>query len=203
VRAGIVTPSASAILRLIIRVNRVGCSIGRSAGFRVSAPPAGEKPLSTPRTGTGGCGAPSGQPALSALQTRHGNRLFMKRCGPCQRSLAPLTDAWSTGDLLDAALALHPPDYAGSAVAVSGCSCEDDVGGERGKLRRKFLDGGGITAGPTSRSAGRVRRSNRRLAAPARTPRGGQSIPDRPRAGHSARRCAASGRPAARAPRAA
>jgi hypothetical protein len=51
-RAGIVTPSASAILRLITRVNRVGCSIGRSAGFRVSAPPAGEKWFPCARLGS-------------------------------------------------------------------------------------------------------------------------------------------------------
>jgi GAF domain-containing protein len=41
------------------------------------------------------------------------------------------------------------------------------------------------------------------VAAPAETPRGGPAVPDRPRLGGGARRCAASARPAARAPRAA
>src|SRR5262245_24433001 len=31
--AGIVSPSALAVLRLIVNLNRVGCMVGRSAGF--------------------------------------------------------------------------------------------------------------------------------------------------------------------------
>ena len=85
-----------------------------------------------------------------------------------------------------------------------GAMGQDDVGRERGQFRRVSANVGGIGSWPSGCRSARCGRWSSPIApAPAGTPRRGPEIPDRPRLRAGARRCAASARPAARAPRAA
>ena len=84
--------------------------------------------------------------------------------------------------------------WCGSPVATAprwGATGHDDVGRERDQLRRISANAVGIAVRPAdSRSARCGRRSSPIPAAPAGTPRRGPVLPDRPRRGSRARRCA-------------